>query len=198
MRVLLGILVIGIPLHAGLRIKRWYQLEYPWVFRARAVVESLMPDRAELLISNSREHPVLLYQLNRYGFAPCLEETGLDVLEDYQARGAQVFLTPTSEGWARHPEWAPIIARRAELPASRPGLFNLPPGPQAVKSDLELQARAEQDVALPDVVAVVSVEAGTFQSRGIIRIHPAQPHAAQLDAHKKRFRQEKIQSDAPA
>ena len=113
-RALLIVLVLGIPLHAGLRIKHWYALEYPWVFQARDAVARLCPPD-ELLITNTREHPVLLYHLDRYGFAPDLEETGLQVLDGYKKTGARMLLTPTGESWARHPEWSAYFAKNARL-----------------------------------------------------------------------------------
>src|SRR5439155_7330705 len=102
-RLVMALLILGIPLHAGLRIVHWYRWEYPWAFEAqKKIAENSRPD--DLIITNSREHPVLLYYLDHYGFSPDLEETGLDVLAGYRARGARLFLTPADESWARHPE----------------------------------------------------------------------------------------------
>jgi len=51
----LAVLVLGIPLHAGLRIKHWYRLEYPWVDQAREVIAGVSrPD--DLVITNTGEH----------------------------------------------------------------------------------------------------------------------------------------------
>jgi hypothetical protein len=113
-RVLLWILILGIPLHAGLRIKHWYRWEYPWVFEAREKIAKLsQPD--DLVITNTREHPVLLYYLDRYGFAPDLGGTGLDVLKTYRAKGARLFLTPVDETWIHHPEWNAYFKTHARL-----------------------------------------------------------------------------------
>lgn len=108
------VLVVGIPVHAGFRIAHWYRWEYPWVFRANAALARVSRP-AELLITNTREHPVLLYYLDRYGFAPDLEETGFGALDYARSRGARIFLTPTAEGWSRHPEWASYFAKNARL-----------------------------------------------------------------------------------
>jgi hypothetical protein len=110
----LALLIIGIPIHTALRIKHWYRLEYPWVFEARDVLAHYS-GRGDLVITNSSEHPVLLYHLHRYGFSPALEELGLDVLQTYRANGARLFLTPADEGWGRHPEWKAWVDQRAEL-----------------------------------------------------------------------------------
>jgi hypothetical protein len=67
------------------------------------------------VITNTREHPVLLYYINRYGFSPDLEETGLSVMDSYRAAGARFFLTPTGEAWSRHPEWAAYFGQNARL-----------------------------------------------------------------------------------
>lgn len=118
-KTILLVLVLGVPLHAALRIKHWYRLEYPWVFRARQDM-ARWTRPADLVITNTREHPVLLYHLDRYGYAPDLEETGLKILDDYRSQGARYFLTPTAESWSRHPEWAVRIARKARLVLSDP------------------------------------------------------------------------------
>jgi hypothetical protein len=112
--VLVVILVLGIPLHAGLRIAHWYRWEYPWVFQARDMVAAAGPPD-ELVITNTREHPVILYYIDRYGFAPALEETGLGVMDTARAAGVRLFLTPIDEPWARHPEWAAYFDRHAVL-----------------------------------------------------------------------------------
>ena len=109
-----AILVIGIPLHAGLRIAHWYRWEYPWVFEAHEQIARVsQPD--ELVITNTREHPVLLYYLDRYGYSPDLEETGVGVIAAYRAQGIRYFLTPTGESWARHPEWAAYLIKQGRL-----------------------------------------------------------------------------------
>ncbi len=113
-KILWGILVLGIPVHAGLRIAHWYRWEYPWVFEARQVIAKLSGPE-ELVITNAREHPVLLYYIDRYGFSPDLGEVGFDALAGYQAKGAHLFLTPTDESWARHPEWKTYFAKHARL-----------------------------------------------------------------------------------
>lgn len=113
-KALVILLLLGIPIHTTFRIKRWYELEYPWVAQARAQV-SVLSQPADLIITNTREHPVLLYHLNRYGFAPDLEETGLDILKTYRAQGARLFLTPTAESWKRNPHFADYFRKRATL-----------------------------------------------------------------------------------
>jgi 4-amino-4-deoxy-L-arabinose transferase-like glycosyltransferase len=102
-RALLIVLIAGIPVHAGLRIAHWYRWEYPWVFDARQKAAAHSGPN-DLVITNTREHPVLLYYLDRYGFAPDLEETTTGVIPLYRSRGARLFITPADESWARHPE----------------------------------------------------------------------------------------------
>ncbi len=113
-KALIWVLVLGIPIHTAFRIKHWYELEYPWVFQAREKIAALTTPQ-ELIITNTREHPVLLYHLNRYGYAPELEETGLDVLKDYRIQGARIFLTPTAESWQRNPDFATFFEKHAKL-----------------------------------------------------------------------------------
>lgn len=113
-RIALAIGVIGIPLHTALRIKHWYRWEYPWVFQAREVV-GRMTAPEDLLITQTHEHPVLLYYLDRYGFAPALEETGLAVIPGYRALGARFFLTPVAENWETRPEWAAYFNAKGRL-----------------------------------------------------------------------------------
>jgi len=84
------------------------------VDQAREVIAGVSrPD--DLVITNTGEHPVLLYHINRYGFAAALEDTGLGVIDSYRAQGAELFLTPTAESWERHPEFAAYFDKNARL-----------------------------------------------------------------------------------
>jgi hypothetical protein len=121
-RALVVLLIIGMPIHTALRIRHWYKLEYPWVSEARAIVAKYAQPN-ELIITNTAEHPVLLYHLDRYGFAPDLEETGLDVVKTYRAQGARVFFTPTYENWARVPALKDYFDRNARLVYSNPNFL---------------------------------------------------------------------------
>jgi hypothetical protein len=81
------ILVLGIPLHAALRIAHWYSIDQAYLFRAKPVLNSFAkPD--DLIYTNSREIPVLLYYLDHYGYS-----------------GEWRYLSS-------HPEWAAELRRR--------------------------------------------------------------------------------------
>jgi hypothetical protein len=109
-----GVLVIGIPAHAALRIKHWYRLERLWLFRAQPVIAKLTKPQ-DLILTNTAEYPVLLYYLDRYGFTKDFDEASIADIEGFKKRGAGYFLTPVEGSWARHPEWAAYFSRHARL-----------------------------------------------------------------------------------
>jgi len=112
--ILLVILVIGIPLHAALRIKHWYRLERLWLFQAHDVLARIsQPD--DLVFTATAEHPVLLYYLDHYGYAADLNTASPQDIDRELAQGARWAVVPTEGAWTAHPEWAAFFARRGRL-----------------------------------------------------------------------------------
>jgi len=100
----LGILVVGIPLHAALRIAHWYTLERLWLFDARRTLSNLSQPQ-DLVLTNTAEHPVLLYYLNHYGYAAALEEKTPADIDSILEHNVRFFVTPKEKRWEDHPEW---------------------------------------------------------------------------------------------
>ncbi len=62
------ILIVGIPVHAALRIAHWYRLDYPYLTRAHLAMLSISRPN-DLVLVASHEKPELLYYMDRYGYA---------------------------------------------------------------------------------------------------------------------------------
>jgi 4-amino-4-deoxy-L-arabinose transferase-like glycosyltransferase len=109
------LLVIGVPVHAALRIKHWYRLDRLWVFRARGVVARLsQPD--DLVITNSPGiGPTINYHIDRYGWGVNLEDNGVSQIQMYRTQGARFFLTAVDPSWLQHPEWTTYFSQHAKL-----------------------------------------------------------------------------------
>jgi 4-amino-4-deoxy-L-arabinose transferase-like glycosyltransferase len=113
-RLLAVILTLGIPIHAGFRIAHWYRLERLYLLRAAPRVQALSrPD--DLFLTNTAEIPVLLYFLDRTGWARDLDEATPEDIEAMRARGVRFFFTPTAGSWTRHPQWNDYFRRHARL-----------------------------------------------------------------------------------
>ncbi len=108
------ILIISIPLHAGLRIKHWYRLERGWLFRAREVVAKLSRPQ-DLILPITTEPPVLLYYIDRYGYAMNLKATASQDIEQRRCQDARFVLVPTDTRWSDYPRWAESLVQRGRL-----------------------------------------------------------------------------------
>lgn len=78
-RPVLILLVLSIPVHAGLRIKHWYGITHPFLVHAQKAADAVSaPD--DLFIGNERGASVFLYHLHRKGWSWDLSEQGLERL----------------------------------------------------------------------------------------------------------------------
>jgi len=118
-RTLALILLIGIPVHAGFRIQHWYHIERTYLFRAEPVLAQISRPN-DLVVTLTRESPVMLYYLNRYGYfgeLPYLTPQGMDEL---LSRDVRFVVVPVDEHWTSRPEWATYFRRKARLAHADP------------------------------------------------------------------------------
>jgi len=92
-QTLLILLVLAVPLHAGLRIKHWYRCEEKWVVEARAVVEKISLS-TDLFYIDAPDHPFFLYHLHRKGFTQSLYPYGSIFFEETIAQGLKYYFIP--------------------------------------------------------------------------------------------------------
>jgi len=127
-RILAGVLVLSIPLHAGLRIRHWYHLDYEYVLRAQKTL-SASSKPSDLVLVASRETPELLYYLDHYGYPldPARKREGL--LQDISNKGGRYLLVPKEDNFKRLSEWKTVLTRKARLLQDDPDylLYQLSP-----------------------------------------------------------------------
>lgn len=112
--VIMVLLVLAMPAHAALRIKHWYRVEREYLWRAKEVLDRVS-DPKDLVVTQTRETAVLHYYLDRYGYVIEFEHAPVETVDRFQSLGAKYFLTPTTEGWQDHPEWAEAMAKQATV-----------------------------------------------------------------------------------
>jgi len=113
-RGLLVVLVLGIPVHSALRIKHWYRVEREYLFDARRQIEHLSSP-GDLVFTNTDEHPVLLYYIDRYGYAGRIDSMSFDQMTTALNQNVRYMLTPVDELWRSRPDWAAYFSRRGRL-----------------------------------------------------------------------------------
>lgn len=100
-RAALVLLVVSMPVHAALRIKHWYHINFAFLQNAQKAADAVSaPD--DLFIGNERASSVYLYYLNRKGWGWDLAEPGegrLELVEKKAALGAKFFMTHKSGGF---------------------------------------------------------------------------------------------------
>src|SRR5581483_3281373 len=105
--------VIGIPVHAALRIAigpksgHWYRVNYSFLSDVKTVTDRLS-SRDDLFFCNMRASSVFLYAIDRKGWSWDLEELGekrLDLFDAVTRQGAKYFLTEKDRAFKRreHP-----------------------------------------------------------------------------------------------
>jgi len=121
MRALTLILLIGIPVHAGFRIKHWYRVERDYLFRAKAYLDGALKP-GELVLTATSETPVLLYYLDRYGYAVELPYTTPQQMNAWinNVQGVRFIVIPVDSTWTSSPEWSEYFRRRARLALADP------------------------------------------------------------------------------
>lgn len=94
----LALLLLSIPVHAALRIKHWYRLNFPFLEHAAAAADAVSGPQ-DLFLCNQRAPSVYLYHLRRKGWSWDLQESGEDSLglvEDRIRQGARFYMTQKS------------------------------------------------------------------------------------------------------
>jgi hypothetical protein len=82
--------------------------------RARDVLDELST-RDDLVFTHTLDVPVLLYHLERYGYAARFDRVGVEALDAYLALGVRFIFVPSEAIWDEHPEWAVYVEERSHL-----------------------------------------------------------------------------------
>lgn len=94
-RVLLGLLLAGMPLYTAVRIKHWYGINFPFLPEAGRVVAGLSSPE-DLFACNERANSLVLFFIDRKGWSEAYAEMGLEPLtwiEEKRLAGAKFFFT---------------------------------------------------------------------------------------------------------
>ncbi len=113
-RFLVILLVIGIPLHAALRIKHWYRLEYSYLYRAHDTLAHISRPQ-DLVLVASHEKPELLYYLDRYGYAIEPNPFRPEEISSFLHRGVRFIFIPVDDNRKNLAEWKTYMAPRGKL-----------------------------------------------------------------------------------
>lgn len=87
----LALLVVSMPVHAGLRIRHWYNISHPALLQAEKAADKVS-SRDDLFIANFHASSVFLFHLHRRGWSWEVSEAGGPVDGKIQA-GAKFFAT---------------------------------------------------------------------------------------------------------
>ncbi len=113
LRLLAVLLVLAIPSHAALRIRHWYTVERTYLFRAREVVAQISQPQ-DLFFTNTDEHPVLLYYIDRYGYVGRMNSMTREQQVDALSK-VRFALTPVDDLWKENSDWAAFLNRQGKL-----------------------------------------------------------------------------------
>lgn len=113
LRALVIVLVVGIPVHAALRIAHWYRLDRLWLFRAHDVFARLSRSD-DLVFTNTNEVPVFLYYIDRSGYAVNLNEATPAQVEPLMAQ-VKFLLVSCENVWPHDPAWQAFVDHRTHL-----------------------------------------------------------------------------------
>lgn len=86
------VLLAGVPVHAGLRIRHWYTPHQTFLLDVERAADAVDPGR-ELWLANETNDPLYLYYLRRKGFTRALTGSNLDAVDGYRAQGVRFLLT---------------------------------------------------------------------------------------------------------
>ncbi len=100
----LGFLLLGMPVHAALRIKHWYRIEYDYLAQAKSTLDK-DGNSTGLVLVVTHEKPEHLYYLDRYGYALQPADWKREDLETMQKNGVQYILVPKEDNKLRLTEW---------------------------------------------------------------------------------------------
>lgn len=113
-RVLLWVLLIGIPVHAGLRIKHWYRIEYGYLADAKVTLDAQGTPN-DLVLVMTHEKPQHLYYLDRYGYALEPEQWTPADLDGMRAKSVRWVLVPVADNRSRLEDWTQAMKSRGSL-----------------------------------------------------------------------------------
>lgn len=113
-RALLVVLILGIPIHSAFRIKHWYRLERLYLFNAKQIVQTFSSP-GDLFFTITDEHPVLLYYIDRYGWAGRIDSMTPQQMTAALSQNIRYVITPVDEVWKERPEWAAYFGRHGRL-----------------------------------------------------------------------------------
>ncbi len=95
----LALLVLSVPVHAGLRIRKWYRVGYPYLAHARKAADAVSGP-GDLFLCNERGSSVFLFYARRRGWSWDVSEAGekrIGEVEDKIRAGAKFYLTNKTE-----------------------------------------------------------------------------------------------------
>jgi len=108
-RVFIALLVVGIPVHAALRIKHWYRVEHRYLDHLRETLARVSrPD--DLVLVATHDKPIHLYYMDRFGFSIEPAHWGPGEVNGYLARGARFILIPLEDNRNGLEEWQRYLA----------------------------------------------------------------------------------------
>ena len=116
----LALLVAAVPVHAALRVGRWYRQGFEYLSRAHEAADAVSrPD--DLFLTNGVAFSVLLYYLDRRGWGEdlqALDEAGASAVIAARSRGGARFLATEKLGAFAEPDgalWRLMRARAAPV-----------------------------------------------------------------------------------
>lgn len=92
---ILAMLLLSVPIHAGLRIKHWYKISNPFLVHAQKAADAVSAPE-DLFIGNERGASVFLYHMHRKGWSWNLTEQGperLGWIDEKIKLGAKFYAT---------------------------------------------------------------------------------------------------------
>jgi len=114
MRVLAVSLLLAIPLHAALRIKHWYRVEYRYLYDIHDLLARISRPE-DLVLTATHEKPVHLYFIDRYGYSVDPATWQASDVDQAIRKGVRFILIPMEDNPSRLGEWKSVLASRAVL-----------------------------------------------------------------------------------
>ncbi len=111
LRALAVLLILGIPLHAALRIKHWYRLEYSYLSQAHDTLAKISRP-TDLVLVVTHEIPQHLYYLDRYGYGIEPATWHKEDVQQMIACGVRYIFIPVDDNRKRLTEWKSLLSRQ--------------------------------------------------------------------------------------
>jgi 4-amino-4-deoxy-L-arabinose transferase-like glycosyltransferase len=113
------ILLLGIPVHTGLRIRHWYNVEYGYLSSAKKTLD-VSGDYTSLVLVATHEKPQHLYYLDRYGYGVVPELWTPAEVDALLAKGVKFILIPKFDNQKVMQQWVKYLPRKAALLEDHP------------------------------------------------------------------------------